>query len=111
MNSLQRVFRSTEKSVGFWFIALFVVAAVLRLMRLDETPRIYPDEATYLDFAHSLLRGEFRWGLFSATYLPRLPLPLVQGQRGKLGGHRCHHGNVRFGQHGARRHLQGAVHA
>jgi hypothetical protein len=58
-------------------LALFVVAALLRIFRLDETPGIYPDETSHLEVAYSLLRGDFSAGLFTSTFLPRLPLPLM----------------------------------
>jgi hypothetical protein len=69
--------RVRERIVTLPFVALFVVAVLLRVIRLDETPGIYPDEASHLEVAYSLLRGDFAAGLFTSTFLPRLPLPLV----------------------------------
>ena len=57
--------------------ASFIVAVLLRVIRLDKTPGIYPDETSHLDAAYSLLRGDFTAGLFTSSFLPRLPLPLV----------------------------------
>jgi hypothetical protein len=58
------------------FIAL-LTAALLRAIRLGDVPPIYPDEAGQLDVAWSLLHGDFRAGLFTSSFLPRLPLPLA----------------------------------
>ena len=70
MNSPRLMFRSfgSEKIVGLSFIALFVVATALRFMRLDETPRIYPDEASHLDVAYSLLPPEFTLSQLQQSY-------------------------------------------
>src|SRR5262249_24468986 len=46
-------------------------------IRLGDVPPIYPDEAGQLDVAYSLLHGDFSAGLFTSSFLPRLPLPLV----------------------------------
>jgi len=58
------------------FLVLMIAAVGFRFFRLSAVPGIYPDEATYLECSHNLLRGKFEWGVFTHTFLPRLPLPL-----------------------------------
>ena len=58
-------------------LGVLALAFALRFFRLGEVPSFYPDECHYIEFGHNLVRGRFAWGLFSHSYLPRLPLPLA----------------------------------
>ena len=59
------------------FLSLLAFTVATRLLRLSSIPAVYPDEANFIEFSHQLLRGHFEWGIFSHTFLPRLPLPLL----------------------------------
>lgn len=63
-----------------WAILWLVPCSFLvwsRFYNLAYSPGIYPDEANYLTFSYHLAQGRFQWGVFSHSFLPRLPLPLI----------------------------------
>ena len=59
------------------FVLSVLYLAATRFVLLSKVPGIYPDEANFLEFSHNILRHRFEWGLFTHTFLPRLPLPLI----------------------------------
>lgn len=65
-----RVSRSWRRGC---FVAIFVVAAVLRFVNLRQSPGWYHDETIYVGEAWNLIHGSFQWDSVEHTFLPRLP--------------------------------------
>jgi len=58
-------------------VALSLAGLGLRLLRLSSTPGVYPDESYYIELSWNLLHLKFQWGLYTSSFLPRMPLPLM----------------------------------